>query len=65
MRAYQRMRSRLLLWCSLGFTGLALNNFLLVIDLIVLPEMNLLALRRGSAWIAVSVLLGGLIWDTE
>ena len=37
LRAYVRVRSRLLFWSGLCFTGLTLSNGLLVIDLIFVP----------------------------
>jgi hypothetical protein len=64
--AYARQRYRLLLWSGLCFSGLALNNLLLVIDKLVLPPTIDLSLwRTGIALIAMAVLLYGLIWDTE
>jgi hypothetical protein len=65
LRAYLRSRARLLLWSSLCFIGLGINNILLVIDLIVVPETDL-ALARGLVSLAsVAVLSFGLIWDAK
>ena len=44
LRAYQRQRTRLLLWSSVSFAGLALNNVLLFIDLIL--DKNMTAKRK-------------------
>jgi len=65
LRAYYRSRYKLLLWGSLCFFGLTLNNALLVVDKLVLPEFNLFAWRLIVALIAVSVLLYGVIWDAD
>jgi multidrug transporter EmrE-like cation transporter len=66
LRGYQRQRSRLLLWSSLCFVLLALNNVLLFIDLIVVPTSVDLSLWRGASALAgVSVLLFGLIWESK
>ena len=66
LRGYRRQRSRLLLWSSLCFVLLALNNILLFIDLIVVPTSLDLSLWRGATALAgVSVLLFGLIWESK
>lgn len=60
-RSYLRSRSRLLLWSALCFVGLALNNLLLVVDLLVVTEVDLSLLRTGSAGAALLLLVTGLI----
>jgi hypothetical protein len=62
-RSYARRPVRLLLWSGLCFLGLTLNNILLVIDLTVLPEVDLSLLRSLPAVIGVGLLIFGLIWD--
>ncbi|HWO43667.1 MAG TPA: DUF5985 family protein [Candidatus Eisenbacteria bacterium] len=65
-RAYYRSRYRLLLWGSLCFLGLTLNNALLVIDKLLLGEdMTLFTWRLVVAALAMAVLLYGIIWDAE
>ena len=64
LRAYRRQRTRLLLWSSLCFVLLALNNILLFVDLIVVPSAIDLSLWRSAVALAgVGVLLFGLIWE--
>lgn len=65
MRSYRRTRTRLLLWSSICFICLALNNLLLVIDLLLLPAWDFRLLRQGFLLLAVGVLLFGFIWDRE
>ena len=65
LRAYARNHVRLLLWSGLCFCGLALNNALLFIDRILLPDINLLLPRELAALIGLLLLLYGLIWETE
>ena len=66
LRAYRRQRTRLLLWSSLCFVLLALNNILLFVDLIVVPsEIDLSLWRSGVALAGVGVLLFGLIWESR
>jgi uncharacterized protein DUF5985 len=62
-RGYERSRTRLLFWSALCFTGLALNNALLLVDLYLFPEVDLFLPRTLLALAAVSVMLYGLIWD--
>ena len=64
-RNYLRTRARLLLWSSACFLLLALNNFVVVLDLLLIPDVSLSLLRILLALGAVSVLLFGFIWDLE
>jgi hypothetical protein len=64
IRAYLRSRYRLLLWSGLCFAGLSLNNFLLILDKMVV-ETDLSLWRVSVALVAMSVLLYGLVWDAE
>jgi hypothetical protein len=66
VRAYQRSGVKLLLWSALCFVGLALNNLLLFVDVVLLPvSIDLLPLRHLTALGAVSVLLYGFISESE
>jgi hypothetical protein len=66
LRAYLRQRTRLLLWSSLCFAFLALNNALLFVDLIVVSvDVDLSAWRSVTAVAGVSLLLFGLIWESR
>lgn len=62
-RAYRRSGTRLLLWSCLCFTGLFLNNVLLIVDTSLLPDVDLLVLRQIPALLGVALLLYGLIWE--
>ena len=64
-RAYVRTPSRLLLWSSACFVGLAINNVLLFVDRVVVPERDLTLYRDVSGLAALSVLLFGLIWESK
>jgi hypothetical protein len=66
MRSYVRNWTRLLLWSSICFIFLALNNLLLVIDLVVLPTtVDLSIPRQLTALLAVTILLAGFIWELD
>lgn len=65
LRKYRRTRVQLLFWSSLCFICLTLNNFLLFLDMAVLPQTVDLSLIRNLTNIAaISLLLYGMIWDT-
>lgn len=64
-RAFRASRSRLLLWSAMCFTGLAINNALLVLDRIVLPGVDLSLWRQLPAFAGIALLLYGLVWDVE
>jgi hypothetical protein len=64
-RAYQRTRNRLLLWSALAFVGFAVNNFLVFVDLVLLPStIDLVPARNISSLAAIGVLLYGFVWET-
>jgi uncharacterized protein DUF5985 len=65
LRGYRRTKVRLLLWSGLCFSGLALNNILLFIDVRVLPEVDLSIIRTIPAVIGILLLVFGLIWETR
>ena len=64
-RNYRRTAARLLLWSALCFGLLALNNLVVVIDLLVLPARDFRLARLLLSLGAVGVLLFGFIWDRE
>jgi hypothetical protein len=64
-RAYRRTRSTLLLWSAVCFVGLALNNLLLVVDLLVLPQYDLSIPRLVASFVGVTTLLAALVWGSE
>lgn len=63
--AYRRGRERLLLWSAVCFCLLALNNLLVFIDIILLPDMDLTLLRSLTALAAVGTLIYGFIWEID
>jgi hypothetical protein len=65
MRGYLRSRVRLLFWSGLCFIGLAINNIVLFIDLVIFPDLDLAMVRNVSALLGLIILLYGLIWDAR
>jgi hypothetical protein len=66
-RSYSRSSTPLLLWSSICFVFLALNNLLLVLDLVVWPsrEIDLRLPRLFLALAATCSLLFGFIYRIE
>lgn len=64
IRGYRDSRVRLLFWSAWCFVGLALNNILLILDVRVLPDVNLEIWRTVPAVIGVALLVYGLVWES-
>jgi hypothetical protein len=65
IRSYVRTRTRLLLWSAVCFFFLAVNNLLVVVDLMLLPSVDLSFFRQVCSLVAVSILLFGFIWELD
>jgi hypothetical protein len=63
IRGWVRTRARLLLWSSICFVGLAVNNVLLFVDMIVIPDIDLALARSSVALLSISILVVTLIWE--
>jgi hypothetical protein len=63
IRSYAQGRGRLQLWSALCFGFLALDNLLVVLDLVILPSVDLLLLRQLTTLAAVAVLLFGFVLE--
>ncbi len=64
-RAYSRNRTKLLLWSSLCFFCLTMNNALLFADKVIYPDLNLTTIRSLVAVLGLLLLLYGLVWDSD
>lgn len=64
IRNYRRTKLRLALWTSACFVGFAVNNLLLFVDLIIVPDVDLGLLRNLTNVVALVTLVVGLIWET-
>jgi hypothetical protein len=65
LRAYAKVRKRLLLWSGLCFGGLTVSNALLFIDLSIMPEFSLYSWRLGVAAFSMLLLLYGLVFESD
>jgi hypothetical protein len=65
LRSYLRSRQRLLLWSTLCFVGLTVNNILVFFDLAVYAEIDLRPHRLGAALIGLVFLLYGFLMESD
>lgn len=65
LRAFWSAGTRLLLWSSLCFFGMALNNSLLYLDLLIGSSVDLSTLPRIASLISAMLLTYGLIWEAS
>ena len=66
VRSYFRARSALLLWTAACFVLLAINTFLVIVDLVFLPEdIDLQIPRLVTTLVAIATLLYGFIWEID
>jgi Family of unknown function (DUF5985) len=64
-RGYLRRRVRMLMWSAVCFTGLTINNVVLLVDMLIGPSVDLRPLRLFAALVGMLFLLYGFIWDSE
>jgi hypothetical protein len=65
LRSFLAGRQRLLFWTGICFVGLAVNNFILFIDKVITPDVDLSFWRNLPALLGLGALLYGLIWEVE
>lgn len=65
IRSHRNTRSPLLLWSSLCFAGLAANNALLFVDLVIVSDIDLSVYRAAVALASLLVLAFGLLWHVN
>lgn len=63
-RGYRTTRTTLLFWSSLCFAGLAVNNMLMFVDLVIFPAVDLRLPRNLVALGSLLLLLWGLVWES-
>jgi energy-converting hydrogenase Eha subunit G len=65
LRGYWQTSVRLLLWSGLCFLGLMADNVMLYIDLIVVPDVDLAVWRKAPGFVAIALLVFGLVWESK
>ena len=64
-RGYRQSRARLLFWSTLCFLGLTVDNLLLYVDRVVVPNFDLDQIRRFPALVALMLLVYGMVIEDE
>jgi hypothetical protein len=64
-RGYARTGVRLLFWSGLCFTGLMIDNIMVYVDVIIVPDISLVIWRKIPGLVAILLLLYGLVWDSK
>jgi hypothetical protein len=64
-RGYQQTKVRLLFWSSLCFLGLMLDNIMLYVDVVMVPDVNLAVWRKLPGFLATTLLVFGLVWESK
>jgi hypothetical protein len=65
LRQYRASRTALLLWSCIGFLGLAVNNVLVYVDLVLVPSTDLAIARTIASAVGLIALLYGLVWGAR
>lgn len=65
LRGYVQTKVSLLFWSSLCFLGLMFDNILLYIDVVVVPDINLIVWRKIPGLLATVLLVFGLVWESK
>jgi len=65
LRNFRQTRLRLSLWSGLCFVGLTASNFLLVLDRLVFPDIDLSTARLATALVGILLLVFGLVWESD
>lgn len=64
-RGYARTHVRLLFWSALCFTGLMLDNVMLYVDVVVVPDVDLAVWRKLPGFVSLMLLIYGLVWESK
>ena len=64
-RGYFRNRTPMLLWSAACFALLAINNLLVVLDILVFPNIDLSLPRNLCNLVAVGTLLYAFVWEPD
>jgi hypothetical protein len=64
-RAWRQSRAPLLAWSAWCFAGLTGSNTLLVLDRLVFIEQDLSTARLATAFVALMLLVAGLVWESD
>lgn len=60
---YRKSKTRMLFWSSICFFFLAINNILLVVDLVLTPNLDLSFIRTLPSALGFAALVWGFTWE--
>lgn len=64
-KAHRIARTRLLFWSALCFAGLTANNLLLLVDMLLVPDVDLSLWRSTVALAALLGLIYALVYESS
>jgi hypothetical protein len=64
-RGFARTGVRLLFWSGLCFAGLVLDNIMLYVDVVMVPDVDLAVWRKLPGLVSLALLMFGLIWESK
>jgi len=65
LRSYLNNKVNLLFWSSLAFFFFAIQNVVLFVDLVIVPQIDLSPWRTISGFVGAIILLMALIWENK
>ena len=65
MRSYRQAGGRMLFWAAICFLLLSINNLMVIIDILIIPDINLGVARLVAALPGVGLLIYGFVWREE
>jgi hypothetical protein len=65
LRQYLKVRTRLVLWSVICFAGLAVNNVLVYIDLVMYTGVDLSMYRSAAGAAGMVAMVYGLVWEAH
>jgi hypothetical protein len=65
LREHWRTASRLLFWGAMSFISMTVSNALVILDLVILPDVDLALLRSATFCLATGLFLVGIMKDTD
>jgi len=65
LRGYARGRQRLLLWSGLCFSVLTVSKAAVLVDLVLVPGIDLSVVWLGVKLVAMALMIFGLVWESH
>ncbi|MGE3177202.1 MAG: DUF5985 family protein [Vicinamibacterales bacterium] len=65
LREHWQTASRLLFWGAMSFVAMSASNALVLVDLVILPDVNLALVRASTFCLATVLFLVGIMKDVD